>query len=160
MKNSDPNTAGNPDTAPVRILASLTLLAVAGVFFYAGISKVGDPAAFAHAIELYRVVPRTLAIVTALWLPWIEIGCACAIFIRGLRGGALAILTACSVVFTAMIAIALARGLDISCGCFGDGGATGRTALLVSLARAALIAFVCGAMFLRHIAQTARPAKL
>ncbi|MDF9826237.1 putative oxidoreductase [Ereboglobus sp. PH5-10] len=155
MNNNNPTPAGIANTVPARITASITLLIIAGVFLYAGVSKVGDPAAFAHAIELYRVVPRTLAVITALWLPWIEIGCACAIFIRGLRGGALAILTACSVVFTAMIVSALARGLDISCGCFGDGD-TGRAALLVSLVRAAILAFVCGAMFLRHAAQTAK----
>lgn len=148
-----------------RILASLALLAIAGIFFYAGISKTSDPAAFARAIELYRIVPRTPALLIALYLPWLEIGCAAAIFIRPLRAGALAILTLCSTTFTIFTATALARGLDISCGCFGSGGATGRAALLVSLVRAALLAFVCGALLLRHIrdtavAQAAKPAQL
>jgi hypothetical protein len=162
-----PHAAPPPNTTPpsnaARLLTSLALLAVAGIFLYAGISKITAPADFARAIELYRIVPGTLAAITALYLPWLEIGCAFAIFIRALRGGALALLTLCSTVFTAAIASALVRGLDISCGCFGADGATGRTALLISLARAALLALVCGALFLRHArataaAQTANPA--
>jgi uncharacterized membrane protein len=163
-----PSPAAAPSPAPpsnaVRITVSLALLAVAGIFLYAGISKITAPADFARAIELYRIVPHTPALITALYLPWLEIGCAFALFIRALRGGALALLTLCSAVFTAAIASALVRGLDISCGCFGADGATGRTALLISLARAALLALVCGALFLRHArataaAQTAKPAR-
>lgn len=156
MNNTTTAPSGNPSNA-ARVLASLALLAVAGIFAYAGISKIGNPAAFARAIELYRIVPRALALIIALYLPWIEIGCAFAIFIRALRGGALAILTACSTIFTAMIAAALVRGLDISCGCFGAADATGRAALSISLARAALLAIVCAWLLRRHAAQTAGP---
>lgn len=142
-----------------RIIASLALLIVAGVLLYAGVSKIGDPAAFALAIEHYRIVPRAPAVLAALYLPWLEIGCACALFVRSLRGGALAILTVCAAVFTAAIISALVRGLDISCGCFGDGSETGRAALLFSLARAVLLALVCAWLFLRHIRQTAGSRK-
>ena len=149
--NNNPAPAAHPaPAAPVRILAPLALLALAGIFLYAGISKITDPAAFAHAIELYRVVPRALAVITALYLPWLEIGCALAILARALRGGALALLALCNVVFAIMLASALARGLDISCGCFGAGGATGPAALLASLARAALLAITCAWLLLRH----------
>ncbi len=150
----------NAPSNAARITASVALLAIAGVFLYAGISKISAPADFARAIELYRIVPRTPALVVALYLPWLEIGCAFAIFIRSLRAGALAFLAFCSAVFTVFIASALARGLDISCGCFGTGGSTGRAALLVSLARAALLALVCAWLLRRHMAQASGRAQL
>jgi len=155
------NTPGNTTArvTPARILSSLALLALAGVFLHAGISKIGDPAGFARDIELYRVVPRVFAVVTALYLPWLEIGCALAVFVRALRGGALALLALCNVVFTIMLASALARGLDISCGCFGAGGATGPTALLASLARAVLLAIACAWLLHRHTTQTQATGK-
>ena len=147
-------------SSAARITASVALLAIAGVFLYAGVSKISDPADFARAIELYRIVPRAPALIVALYLPWLEIGCAFAIFIRSLRAGALAILALCSAAFTGFIASALVRGLDISCGCFGAGGSTGSAALLASLARAALLALVCAWLLRRHVAQEAASRRL
>ena len=136
----------------LRILALILRVALAAVFLLAGFSKAGDPAEFARAIDLYRAVPHTLAIITALFLPWLEITCAIAIFFRQLRAGATALLLACSAVFVVMLLSALVRGLDISCGCFGNAGsATGGAALLLSLARALVLVAASALLLAREI---------
>ena len=129
------------------ILTFLIRVAVAVVFLWAGFSKAGDPAAFALAIDRYRAVPHEVAVIAALFLPWLEITCAIALFFKLLRAGAAALLGACGVVFVVMLVIALARGLDISCGCFGGAdAATGSAALTFSLARA--LALACASAWL------------
>ena len=135
-----------------RIITLIVRVVVAAVFLYAGISKAGDPEAFALAIDRYRAVPNGVAVVTALFLPWLEITCAIALFFKVLRAGAAALLGACGVVFVVMLAIALARGLDISCGCFGgDDAATGSAALAFSLARAFVLACACAWLLAREV---------
>jgi len=55
----------------------------------------------------------------AFYLPWLEILCGFALVVRFLYRGALSISTALIVVFTLATIAAKARGLDITCGCFG-----------------------------------------
>ena len=42
---------------PVRAFEWLVRLGLCGLFLYAGISKLGDPAAFAQDVSHYRVLP-------------------------------------------------------------------------------------------------------
>jgi uncharacterized membrane protein YphA (DoxX/SURF4 family) len=56
----------------------------------------------------------------AMGLPWLEIICGTAVLLGIYERGALAILCGALVVFTAAIISAWSRGLDISCGCFGN----------------------------------------
>ena len=90
-----------------------------GVFVYAGAVKIVDPAQFLVDIESYRLVPYTVAVATALYLPWLELLAGAALWVgRGYRG-ALVILLPLTVLFGILITSAWIRGLDISCGCFG-----------------------------------------
>ena len=92
---------------------------IAAVFIYAGVLKILDPAQFAHDISNYRILPWTLSVALAFYLPWLEIFCGFALVVRFLYRGALSILTVLIVVFTLATIAAKARGLDITCGCFG-----------------------------------------
>jgi len=98
---------------------------VTGVIFaWAGLSKIGDLAAFAVQIHNFRIMPVTLENLAAITLPWIEIVIALSL-ILGIRSRdaartALALL----VVFTLAVVSAVARGLDIECGCFGTADAS------------------------------------
>ena len=90
------------------------------LFAYAGITKVLDPARFFVDIQNYDIVPwRSATVVLAFYLPWLEIICGMALTVRSLRAGSLIILTIMLFAFTGALALAWARGLDISCGCFG-----------------------------------------
>jgi len=94
-------------------------LLVAAVFIYAGALKILDPVGFARDIDNYKLVPWAMAVGLGFFLPWLEIFCGLALITRQLYRGALAILTALTIVFITASIIAKARSLDISCGCFG-----------------------------------------
>lgn len=109
-----------------RLLPWLSLLCrvgVGGVFIYASIDKLAHPGAFATAISHYRLVPWSLLHASAMLLPMVEAVVGLALVLGWMRRGAAAICAFLLVVFLAAIGSALARGLDISCGCFHtDGG--------------------------------------
>ena len=119
---------------------------VAGVFIFAGLTKILDfdrliadlqqlqfasaladlrnlslanPAEFASDIDNFKILPWSVSVALAFYLPWLEIFCAFGLAFRFLYRGALSILTLSIVVFTLAIIAAKVRGLDITCGCFG-----------------------------------------
>jgi len=97
------------------------------VFAVAGLAKIGNPAAFADDIHNFRMVPVALENLVALALPWIEIVAAVAL-VLGVRARPAAVLAAgLMAVFTLAVIVAMGRGLDIECGCFGtsDGARVG-----------------------------------
>ncbi len=106
--------------AAKRIVSWVLSLVLGGVFFYAGISKVSMPPNFALDIMNYRIVPWPVAVVMAVFLPWVEIFSALGLLLPGLRKGALLLMAAMLLMFLAALASAAVRQLDITCGCFGD----------------------------------------
>lgn len=96
----------------------LTVL-VGGVFVYAGVVKVLDPVQFGLDIDNYKILPWFVSVRLAFYLPWLEILCGLALILGFLYRGGLSILTALVSVFIGATIAAKARGLDITCGCFG-----------------------------------------
>ncbi|PYL18670.1 MAG: DoxX family protein [Verrucomicrobia bacterium] len=94
-------------------------LIVGGIFVYAGVVKVLDPVQFANDIDNYKTLPWFVSVRLAVYLPWLEIFCGLALIFRFLYRGGLLILTALILVFIGATIAAKARGLDITCGCFG-----------------------------------------
>jgi uncharacterized membrane protein YphA (DoxX/SURF4 family) len=94
-------------------------LIVGGIFVYAGVSKVLDPAQFANDIDNYKTLPWFVSVRLAFYLPWLEIFCGLAVISRFFYRGGLSILTALLAVFIGATVAAKMRGLDITCGCFG-----------------------------------------
>jgi uncharacterized membrane protein YphA (DoxX/SURF4 family) len=94
-------------------------LIIAAVFIYAGVLKILDPVQLAHDIDHYNILPWTVGVGLAFYLPWLEIFCGLALIFRIFYRGALSILTALVVIFLVATIAAKARGLDITCGCFG-----------------------------------------
>ena len=125
-------------------LRRLGELVAGGVFLYAGALKTLDPAGFAQDIDHYRLLPATAASVLALYLPWVEVLAGGALLLgRGKRGARLVLLML-SVVFLGAVSAAWARGLDITCGCFGAGGTSLRVAFLRDCGLVALLLVVGG----------------
>ena len=121
-------------------------LVVAGLFIFAGLTKIFDldrliadlqqlqfasaladlrnlslanPAEFASDIDNFKILPWSVNVALAFYLPWLEIFCALGVLFRFLYRGALSIMTLSIAVFTVAIIAAKVRGLDITCGCFG-----------------------------------------
>lgn len=101
-------------------LALLGRIFIGAVFMYAGALKAGDPAAFSAAIANYQILPAWAVNPTAIILPWVEIFIGITLIIGfWIEGGSL-LAAALFAVFTCALAFNLARGLDISCGCFSS----------------------------------------
>lgn len=102
-------------------------LLIGAVFIFAGLTKiidfqpfrVLDPMDFARGIDNYKILPWWMSVQLALFLPWLEIICGLALVVRRLYSGALALLLVLLVVFIGVSFAAKARGIDITCGCFG-----------------------------------------
>ena len=123
---------------------------VTGVYLWAGASKLADPAAFAFAIDNYRLLPWPAAVGVAHALPWLEIVAALALWVSRWRAGALGILTGLGLVFVVALGSAMVRGLDIACGCFGAGGGGG-SGLGWALVRAIGLSVVCGGLLVAEM---------
>jgi uncharacterized membrane protein YphA (DoxX/SURF4 family) len=93
------------------------------LFVGACLHKIADPRSFAIDVATYDILPLALVNVTAIVLPWIELA-AGSMLLAGWRTRAAALLVlGMMLVFVAALMIALARGLDMSCGCFASQGA-------------------------------------
>jgi uncharacterized membrane protein YphA (DoxX/SURF4 family) len=102
-----------------RYLWRAIAIIIGGLFIYAGVVKVIDPAEFARDIDNYKMLPWQVSVWMGLYLPWLEILCGLALIVRVFYRGSVFVLTALMALFIVITIIAKVRGLDISCGCFG-----------------------------------------
>jgi uncharacterized membrane protein YphA (DoxX/SURF4 family) len=101
-------------------VAGLTLRVLfGGLFIVSGALKAGDPGAFLLDVRSFQVLGDPWAAWLAMSLPWIEIVCGAALVAGGWASGALVILGAAIAVFIGALGQAWARGIDVTCGCFG-----------------------------------------
>ena len=105
--------------APAKIILLILRLTLGGIFIYAGALKIADAQQFALAVHHFRLTPWTASVLIAVYLPWLEVLSGLALIVRRLPLGAALALTAMTAVFLIALTSASARGLDISCGCFG-----------------------------------------
>ncbi len=131
-----------------RLVARLIL---GGVFLYAGFVKIGEPAGFAGSVAAYRLLPYFGNYLAAAVLPWLEVLCGL-LLIAGYRTRAAASLVLLLLLaFMAALVSALARGLDIDCGCFRHGGE--KTSAWTALARDGVL-LVMVLVVLRNVGQS------
>ncbi len=102
------------------IVSLLLRVGLGALFLYAGVLKMLDVQGFATDIANYRAAPSFLVPLMAATLPGIEMACGvCLLVPRTLRAAAW--LTAVMLAgFTLAVAQALARDINIECGCFGS----------------------------------------
>ena len=92
------------------------------VFLMACWHKILHPASFALDVATYDVLPLVLVNFMAITLPWVELA-AGVMLIVGFKARAGSLLVAgMMVVFIVALLMAMAKGLDMSCGCFASQG--------------------------------------
>ncbi|MFA5904589.1 MAG: MauE/DoxX family redox-associated membrane protein [Desulfobacula sp.] len=101
-----------------RFFYHLARLVLGAVFIYASLDKILNPGAFAQAVFNYQVLPGELVNLTALILPWLELILGACLLSDRWMTGASSLTAVLMAVFMGLIFFNLARGLDISCGCF------------------------------------------
>ena len=101
-------------------LGLLARLYLGYVFISACLHKIAHPGVFALDIATYDILPLALVNPMAICLPYIELA-AGVMLILGLRTRAAALMVwGMMVMFVVAVSIALANGLDASCGCFAS----------------------------------------
>ncbi len=88
------------------------------LFLYAAIDKIFFPSKFAEVIYHYKLVPLWMLNICAIIIPWIEIGIGVMLLLDIWSDIASIALILLTFAFVVMIASAMARGLNIECGCF------------------------------------------
>lgn len=116
-------------------------LALAALLAWAGVLKALDPAAFAEAIQGFRLTTVPVAAALALYLPWLELLLAAGLLAPRWRSGALLVTTVLFAAFTALWMVTWLRGIDVACGCFGGAG---HTPAAWGFVRALIPAFAAG----------------
>ena len=118
-------------------VATVARWVLGGVFLAAGALKLPDPDAAVRAVRAYRLLPEPVVAPVAFGLPVLEIAVGLAlvagVFVRAAAVAAATLL----VVFLGGVGSAWARGLQIDCGCFGQGGevSAGETAYPAEVVR-------------------------
>jgi putative oxidoreductase len=127
-----------------RLLRTLLCLMFGAVFIYAGALKASDPMTFLDDVRSFQILPDPYAAWLALALPWLEIFSGLAVITGLLRHGGLLTLNALLLVFLAAILLSWARGLDLSCGCFGgDTSASNYPTLILRDLALLALGFAC-----------------
>lgn len=111
---------------------------LAGVFLWAGIAKLIDPAAFADGVADFRFFPDTMVNVIAICVPMVEIAAAALLLSgRWSRPGALLSIFL-TMSFTVLFGWAAVQGREVECSCFGGGEFLGAT-VTAGLIRAVIL---------------------
>jgi uncharacterized membrane protein YphA (DoxX/SURF4 family) len=112
-------------TKTVSVISTALRIAVGATFIAAATLKFQDPAAFAEQTANYQLFPE-LSYAIAAMLPSIEI-VASLVLIFGKsrwREAAAVIILGLLVTFTSAILRAWALGINLECGCFGEGSSS------------------------------------
>lgn len=100
-------------------LSALLRLVLGIMFLYAAIPKISNPRQLAEDVANYQVLPDALVHSMAALLPAVELAVAAALLLGLFPRGAALACAGMMVMFLAAEGQALARGIDIRCGCFG-----------------------------------------
>ncbi|MBM4327784.1 MAG: DoxX family membrane protein [Deltaproteobacteria bacterium] len=126
----------------MRYLVLAARLFIGGLFIYASVHKILDPAEFAQAIRNYLILPTAWTNIVAITLPWIEF-VAGLLLILGIETAAAAlIIFGMLTVFLPALFYAYFTGLDIACGCFSSAANSAGKITVLTLLRDSSILFI------------------
>ena len=104
-----------------RFVSDFTLfvrLSLGCMFLYGSLPKIRQPYDFLSSVYNYELVGPKLGLLVAMVLPWAELFVGICLIGGIFVSGALLVSIAMGAIFSFVIASALYRGLNISCGCF------------------------------------------
>jgi uncharacterized membrane protein YkgB len=93
-----------------------------GIFVVAGFLKASDPLSFYDDIGSFVLFPPMMALLIALYLPYLEIICGLCLVFNHCKPAAISTLGGLLALFIGLLIFSWIRGLDIRCGCFGNSG--------------------------------------
>jgi hypothetical protein len=142
--------SGNGQTAVV--VGELIRMSLAALFLFSGLSKLRAPYEFLASVYGYQMTGPLVSLMIAAVLPWLEVVVAVCLWGKICYRGALVVVVMLGGVFSTAVAVALARQLDISCGCFIAADKIGYATLLRSVL--VLVAAIIGVALARREMKT------
>jgi len=97
---------------------ALCRLVLGGIFIYTSVPKLLRPDVFARLVNGYQFLHPDLGNVAGITMPWIELAAGALLVMGILPRSSAAVIAGLLSLFIGAGALALARGLDIECGCF------------------------------------------
>lgn len=94
-------------------------LLLAFMWLWASLAKLSDLPSFRASIEAFQTTSPALTVGLSLYVPWLELTLAIALLTPWHRASLLLTVLLVSI-FTLALVVAWSRGLDLSCGCFGQ----------------------------------------
>jgi putative oxidoreductase len=105
---------------PFRVVVRLVL---GGILLVAGAMKIGEAAVFFSDLLGYRLpLPEIFLRWVAIGLPWVEVVLGLGLIFNFWPETIRPLVCALWLIFVLLLGQAVARGLDLDCGCFGAGG--------------------------------------
>ncbi len=126
-----------------------------GVFIYAGLAKLQDPASLAVSIARFRIVPEIVINPMALALPPLEVMCGMALLAGPWKRQAALGISSLSALFLVALTTAAASGIAVECSCFG---ATAAEPLWKLIVRDLLLLVAALAVYIHLFRQKIPPA--
>jgi uncharacterized membrane protein YphA (DoxX/SURF4 family) len=120
-------------------------LSLGFMFIVSSVPKIRQPYVFLGSVYGYELVGPKMGVLVAMVLPWVELFTGACLVGGVFVGGALLASVGMSALFTFVLASALWRQLDISCGCFSS-SAAGKISYL-TLIRAIVITLLSAATY-------------
>jgi uncharacterized membrane protein YphA (DoxX/SURF4 family) len=139
-------------------LYHLLRLALGGLFVYAGLIKLLDPRAFAHAIAQFDLAPDQVLPVLAVGLPALEVLAGLGLILE--RRGSLTTITILLGLFLLTLSYAVWMEMDIDCGCFTVDEINAKTGVKTALVRDLFMAAALSFLFWRRRRSAGRTANV
>ncbi len=98
----------------------LIRLILAFLFILAAIEKLKNPFAFALTIDAYQIFSSFFINIATTLIPWFELFIGFGLFFNFKVKANLYLYFVLMVAFTILVVVAIIKGLDIECGCFGE----------------------------------------
>jgi uncharacterized membrane protein YphA (DoxX/SURF4 family) len=130
-----------------RLLSAFVLtvrLGLGVLFIVSSVPKIRQPYLFLGSVYGYELVGPKMGVLVAMALPWVELFAGVCLVGGVFVGGAMLAGIGMGMLFTVVLASALWRQLDISCGCFSS-SAAGKISYLTLIRAAAITLLSAGA---------------
>jgi len=106
----------------IRWLGVLARLVVGGVWIWAGLAKLPHPDTSVSAVRAYQLLPTGIADTVGQVLPMVEVVIGACLVLGLLIRFSAVVSALLMVAFLIGIISVWSRGIEINCGCFGNGG--------------------------------------
>ena len=94
-------------------------LVLGGIFLVSGLAKIADPVRFLLTLREFRLLPGTMEVFLALYLPWLEFVLGLGTILGILQRTSALLIAGLNGLFILALASVLLRGIEVDCGCFG-----------------------------------------